>query len=306
MSFRVTGIGEILWDLLPEGRRLGGAPTNFACHCKALGARSSIISAIGDDAEGRGIMELLERREFQLDTISLSGLPTSTVSVQMDSDGQPDYTIHEEVAWDALEPTVAAKRAVESAHAVCFGSLAQRSARSRQAIVNLVRSSSAKALRIFDVNLRQRYYSSDLLRESCALANVLKLNEEELPVVSAVAGLDFGSERKKIEALALQFDIDVVALTRGNRGSLLFSAGDWSEVSGLTVEVRDTVGAGDSFLAGLTLGLLHSRPLDEVNRHANELARHVCSHAGATPSIPDFIRNLFTSTTALSGSNQSS
>lgn len=211
--------------------------------------------------------------------------PTGTVSVELAADGQPRFTIHEDVAWDRLVADEASLAFAAQADAVCFGSLAQRSEPSRSCIRKLVTAAPVAALRVFDINLRQHFYSREIVEESLRLANALKLNDTELQVLAAMFGLG-GSVREQLATLAERFGLRAVALTRGAHGSLLLAGGAWSEHAGLTVKVVDSVGAGDAFTAAMALGLLAGRPLDEINRHANEVAAYVCSQPGATPVLP--------------------
>jgi fructokinase len=290
--FSIVGLGEVLWDMLPAGPQLGGAPANFTCHARALGADATLISRVGDDALGREIITRLDALGVGTDRIAVDALhPTGTVSVELDA-GQPRYVIHENVAWDFLEATPAAHAAVRAADAVCFGTLAQRSDPSRSAILSLVNAAPPPALRILDVNLRQNYFSSRLINESLAFATVLKLNDAELPELAAMFDLS-GDERSQIRQLAERNMLRAVACTRGARGSLLYAGGRWSEHPGLPAKVADTVGAGDSFTAAMTLGLLAGWELDRINQTANQVAAYVCSQPGATPPLPAPLRQLF-------------
>lgn len=293
MKRNVVGLGELLWDVLPGGRQLGGAPANFAYHAGALGAEARVISRVGRDADGRGLVARLTQLGIGTTCIEEDPVaPTSTVTVSLGADGQPAYTIHENVAWDALAGEAAARQAVASADAVYFGTLAQRSETSRRAIRTLLGLVPPTSLRIFDVNLRQHYHSRAIIEESLALADVLKLNETELPQLGEMFHLS-GDERTQVDSLARRFALRVVAYTRGGRGSLLRAAGEWSEHAGLPTIVADTVGAGDSFTAALALGLLAGWPLDTVNARATALAAYVCSQPGATPPLPEPLRAPF-------------
>lgn len=289
MSFRVVGIGEVLWDLLPAGAQLGGAPANFAYHAHALGATASLVTRVGNDDLGKTIVERFEQIEIADDTIQVDDVaPTGTVTVALSRDGIPRYLIHENVAWDHLAVTTPALTAVRAADAVCFGSLAQRGDISRDAIQRLVAAASATALRVLDINVRQNYFSRDVIERSLRLANVLKLNDDELPILAQLFGLT-GSIRHQIETLTQAFSLQLVALTRGPAGSLLFQAGEWSDCPSVPTIVVDTIGAGDAFTAALVLGRLCHMPLDVINTLANEVARHVCSCAGATPRLPQHL-----------------
>lgn len=283
--FSIVGLGEVLWDMLPAGPQLGGAPANFTCHARALGADATLISRVGDDELGREIIARLQALDVNTSGIAVDTLhPTGTVSVELEA-GQPRYIIHENVAWDFLEATPAALAAVRAADAVCFGTLAQRGETSRRVIRTLVSASASEALRVCDINLRQHFYSHELIAESLALANVLKLNDAELPVLAALFGLT-GDMRAQLAALTERFALRLIVLTRGAHGSLLFDGQHWSEHPGINVPVKDTIGAGDSFTAATVLGFLSRWELGRINAFANEVAAFVCSHHGATPPLP--------------------
>jgi fructokinase len=289
----IIGLGEVLWDLLPSGAQMGGAPANFAYHARALGADAGVISRVGNDPLGRDILKRFEALGLPTDLVQRDdGAPTGTVTVQLGAEGVPQFTIHEDVAWDRLAMTEPALAAVAAADAVCFGSLGQRCEPARSSIQRLVAAVPSKALRIFDINLRQHFYSREIIECSLQKANLLKLNDAELPVLAAMFGLS-GPVRVQLERLAGTFNLEVVALTRGPHGSLLFGSGGWSDHGGLPVEVRDTVGAGDAFTAAMTLGLLAGWDLDRVNDHANQVARYVCSCSGATPPLPGSLSAAF-------------
>lgn len=293
MSLRVLGLGEVLWDLLPGGRQPGGAPGNFAHHARALGADAALVTRIGNDPLGAQLLGFFRDLGLPVDLVQLDPVaPTGTVSVELGADGAPAFTIHEDVAWDRIEATPAALAAVAAADAVCFGTLAQRAEPARRAVQKLVAAAPPAALRVFDINLRQHFHSREVIEESLESARVLKLNDAELPVLARHFALS-GAVRDQVEALAARFRLHVVALTRGPNGSLLFGPGGWFDEPGQPVAVKDTVGAGDAFTAALALGLLQGRPLDEVNRLANAVARHVCTCAGATPPLPDSLRAAF-------------
>jgi len=293
VKFKLVGIGEVLWDLLPDGRQMGGAPANFAYHACALGAEARIVSRVGRDEAGRELIRRLEQLGVPTDCVEEDPVaPTGTVTVQVAADGQPQFTIHENVAWDNISGEGAGRQAVAAADAVCFGTLAQRSETSRRTIRALIETMPAESLRILDVNLRQHFYSRDLIEQSLALANVLKVNETELPRLAEMFHLP-GDERAQVAELARYFNLRVVAYTRGGRGSLLNAEGRWSEHPGIPTKVADTIGAGDSFTAALALGLLAGWPLDKVNQRASEVAAFVCSQPGGTPELPERLRKPF-------------
>ena len=288
MSFNVIGLGEVLWDLLPSGKQLGGAPANFAFHARALGAHARLISRVGQDPVGAEIVQRLQALGLPTEHIQVDpSAPTGTVSVELSAAGQPRFIIHENVAWDNLVLEKTALAAVAAADAISFGTLAQRREPARSAIQTLVLFTRRGALRILDLNLRQNFFSRDLIEKSLRLANILKFNDTEFTVLAELLGLS-GSVPQQIERLARQYSLRLVCLTRGAQGSLLYSEGQWADDPGQPVEVKDTVGAGDAFTAALAMGMLAGKPLDAINRRANQVARYVCSCEGATPAPPEF------------------
>lgn len=290
--FSVVGLGEVLWDWLPAGPQLGGAPANFTCHARALGAEASLISCVGGDELGCEIMARLEALDVNASGIAIDPRhATGAVGVDLE-DGQPRYVIHENAAWDFIEATPEALAAVRTADAVCFGTLAQRSETSRNAIRTLLSATARDALRVYDINLRKPFYSGGLFTESLALANVLKLNDAELPVLAAEWGLR-GDSRTQLCRLAERFSLRLVVLTRGALGSILFDGSNFSEHPGIEIVVKDTVGAGDSFTAATVLGLLSGWELDRINAAANEVAAFVCSQQGAMPRLPRELAQMF-------------
>jgi fructokinase len=277
----VIGIGEILWDLLPEGKQLGGAPANFAYHAMALGAQSYIVSAVGCDDSGREILEHVLRVGLDPEYIAIDPkYPTGTVTVQVDAKGIPSFIIHEGVAWDNIVLTGSARNLAATADAVCFGTLAQRSAMSRSSILCLLEFVPTDCLCIYDVNLRQSYYSKEIVLESLRQCDVLKLNSQELPVVAGLLSIS-GSESEILQRMIRDYDLKLVALTLGEKGSRLASPGDVSFMDAPKVPVVDTVGAGDAFTAALTVGLLEQLPLRVIHDNATRLAGFVCTQHGA-------------------------
>jgi fructokinase len=293
VPFQVIAVGEILWDLLPAGRQLGGAPANFIQHAHALGADAGLVSRVGDDDLGREAVARLRARGVAADLIQMDPqAPTGTVGVEIGPDHQPRFTIHEDVAWDRLAIEEAALAAVRAADAVCFGSLAQRTAPGAAAIRRLVDASRPGALRVFDVNLRPPFVRAEVVSASLELATVLKLNDQELPVLGAMLGLG-DTEEQQLDGLVRCYGLRLVALTRGGQGSLLVGAGGRSDRPAVPVEVADTVGAGDAFTAALVMGLLHGWPLDETNRSAAEVAAFVCTRPGGAPELPPALRRRY-------------
>jgi fructokinase len=283
---RIIGIGEVLWDVFPDGPRFGGAPANFACHAAALGAEVAMVSCVGDDPLGEQAIEALRERGVDTSYVSRTGgLPTGTVQVVLDERRSPTYVIAAPVAWDAIEWSSGLEGLAARADAVCFGTLAQRSERSRETIQRFVQATPREALRVLDVNLRQSFHSPELIRTSLAAANVLKLNEDELPVVAEACGIE-GSTDERLQGLCNRFTLRLVAMTRGANGALVASRDGTSDCPGFAANVRDTVGAGDSYTAALVVGVLRGESLDHVNRHACRVAAYVCSQSGATPPLP--------------------
>jgi fructokinase len=290
MNSNVIGVGEVLWDLLLTGPQLGGAPANFAYHAHALGAQAHVITRVGKDDHGREIIRRFHEMGLPETAVQIDEtVPTGTAKVALSGDGLAHFTIQENVAWDLIAATDEAVAVARRAHAICFGSLAQRCEPSRRTIQHLVAATPPDALRVFDINLRQRFYSRDVIEQSLQLANVLKLNDDELPRLADMFGLT-GSTVDQIGQLAHTFSLRLVALTRGPNGSLLYQKHNdearWSDCPSRPVKVVDTVGAGDSFTAAMVLGLLRKMDLDEINTIANEVARYVCSQPGATPTMP--------------------
>lgn len=287
--FTVAGIGELLWDVFPHYKRLGGAPANFAFHCYQLGAKAYPVSCVGKDELGRHIREAL--REMGVDTsyvLECDAFPTGTVQVTLDDHGKPSYRIFEDVAWDQIPFTGGLEALAAKLDAVCFGSLAQRSAVSRATIRSFVQHMPRQALKIFDVNLRQSFVSKEQIDGSLQLASILKLSDEELPVLAGYFGLR-GDVVAQLDALRERFDLNLVAYTRGPRGSVLVRSDEIDDAPGQGGLAVDSVGAGDSFTASLAIGALEGWPLREVNRFANKVATFVCSQKGATPALPEHL-----------------
>ena len=291
----VLSIGEVLWDLLPGGPQLGGAPANFVVHAHALGAEGWLVSRVGDDGLGRDARRRLSERGVDLTGVGVdASLPTGRVTVEVAADGQPRFTIHEDVAWDAIAagPDVLASAA--RADVLSFGSLAQRDARSRAAIRACLGAVRPGTLRVFDINLRAPFFSAEVIEESLGMADVLKLNETELPVLASQFRLS-GRAEEQVEALASRFGLRAVALTLGASGSRLLRDGEWHLEPGREVSVVDAVGAGDSYTAALVLGLLRGWPTSEILRRATDIAAYVCTQAGATPELLSGLREPFLS-----------
>lgn len=293
MKPKVIGIGEFLWDVLPSGPRMGGAPANFACHAHALGAVASVISRVGADESGKQLVRQLAERGVSTEgIIEDPDHPTGTVRVKLGADGQPCFEISPDVAWDHIAVTPGLERLVADADAICFGTLGQRNPASGIAVRRLVESAPAGALRVFDANLRQNHYNRETIEASLELADVFKLNDEELPVISTMFGLH-GETRDQLEELVSRFLLKLVVYTRGAQGSVLADGVSWVEHPGVPAVVRDTIGAGDSFTCAVTLGLILGWPLPRIAQCASEIAAFVCSHDGAIPELPDPLKSAF-------------
>jgi len=283
---KVIGLGEILWDLLPGGRQLGGAPTNFAYAANLLGDNGVVASRVGNDALGAEIQKKLDDLAVDASYLQRDDVhPTGTVEVSLDAGGQPKFTIAEKVAWDFLEWTPQWKKLAEEADVVCFGSLAQRSVVSRETIRNFLAATRETALRVFDVNLRQSFYDANVLHESIKRAQVVKLNEHELPLVTAMLGVEGSSEEGSARQLLEKYSLQLVCVTKGAGGSLLVAMSGAAKHPGFAVKVSDTVGAGDAFTACLAHYYVRGAPLEEINDAANRLASWVASQPGGTPPL---------------------
>lgn len=286
----ILGVGEILWDMLPAGKQLGGAPANVAFHTRSLGADGIPVSAVGDDEAGKEIIETV--RDLGLPDIHIAVLAsrsTGSVLVTLSNEGVPDFRIKEDVAWDYIPWNDELRSLAEQADAVCYGSLAQRSELSRRTIRRVIGAADDRCLRVFDVNLRQSFYDAPLLQETMAMSDVLKLNEHELPVVASLCRMK-GGETDVLRTLLEEYRLELIALTKGEKGSRLVSANTDSSLPGPAVTVADTVGAGDAFTAALIIGLLKHVPLPTVHSCASELAAYVCTREGATPQLTPEIR----------------
>ncbi len=281
----VIGLGELLWDLFPGGKQLGGAPANFAYITSLLGDEGIPASRLGQDALGGEAIRRLGQLDLSTEFIQRDeDHPTGTVKVEVDTAGQPRFEISRSVAWDFLDWTPQWQRLAQQADAVCFGSLGQRSERSRSTILAFVLAVKPNALRVFDVNLRQDFYSKQIISNSMKLSNVIKLNQDELPRIMQLFEFDHRHDEDSARHLLSLYNLKLVCVTRGNGGSLLVSADECSEHAGFNVKVQDTVGAGDAFTAALVHGYLRGTVLAEINETANCVGAWVASQSGATPA----------------------
>lgn len=285
MKKKVVGIGEVLWDLLPHCACLGGAPANFAYITTLMGDQGVVASCVGEDSRGIDALRRLEELGLDIDHVQTDREhPTGTVKVELDASGQAQFEIAQPVAWDFLGWTLDWEHLAQSADAVCFGSLAQRSETSRCTIRKFLAATSATAVKVFDVNLRQCYYSKDILSESMRLADIVKFNEDELPKIMDLMNIPHKDDVTSVRRLIREFDLDVVCVTRGGRGSLLVKGEDLSEHRGFKVRVADTVGSGDAFTAGLVHEYLQGASLNLMNEVANLVGAWVASEVGAMPT----------------------
>ncbi len=276
----IVGIGEILWDMLPAGKALGGAPANFAYHALRLGEEGWAVSAIGDDPLGAEIMDIVTRKKLR-HIIAVTDKPTGTVQVELDDKGVPGYNINEDVAWDNIPFTPEMEALAVRADAVCFGSLVQRMA-SRDSVLRFLRATRPEALRVFDINLRQHYYSREVIDESLKLADILKINDEEIRIVADMFGLG-DDDTAACRALIARYGLQLVILTKGADGSEVITEDESFPQKAGKVKVVDTVGAGDSFTAAFVVAYLRGLSLSDAQRLANETAAYVCSCKGAMP-----------------------
>jgi fructokinase len=285
-KFVVVGLGEVLWDVFPDGRRLGGAPANFAYHAHALGAEGIVVSAVGKDRDGEDIFNTLT--ELGIETAYLDKVkeyPTGTVTVTLSRGGQADYTIHSPVAWDYIHWSESLAVLAIKCDAVCFGSLAQRNLVSRETIRQFLETTSHNCIRVFDVNIRQDYATEEIIRQSLKHATILKLNDEELPVILKMLNIRETDESKIIQMLISRYALTCVMLTKGAVGSVLYTKDEASFCKSQDVSVVDTVGAGDSFTAAAVMGLLEGKTLKALHRRASKVADYVCTQHGATPLL---------------------
>lgn len=288
----IIGIGEVLWDMLPDGKKLGGAPANFAYHVSQFGLDSCVVSAIGNDRLGEDIDENLAQRKLKsiLPTVEY---PTGTVQVTVDELGIPAYDIKENVAWDNIPFTGSMQQLASATCAVCFGSLAQRNIVSRNTIQKFLDSMPAGdgTYKIFDINLRQGYYTPEIIEESLNRCNILKINDEELVTISRLFGYPGIDLQDKCWILLGKYKLDMLILTCGVNGSYVFRPGDVSFVPTPKVEVVDTVGAGDSFTAAFISAIIRGMPVEDAHRLAVDVSAYVCTQAGAMPALPEELLN---------------
>ena len=287
MERPIVGIGEILFDLLPAGAQLGGAPANFAYHVNQLGGHGVAISAIGKDALGEEVKTILAEKGLKAILPEVE-CPTGVVNVTLDEKGVPTYTIIEGVAWDNVPYTPEMKAVASEACAVCFGTLAQRNPVTRKTILDFIADMPADSLKVYDINLRQHFFSKEIIETSLKVADILKINDEEILVVAKLLGLD-GSPEEACRAILRLYGLRLVILTKGGDGSEVITEDTVLSVACPKVQIADTVGAGDSFTAAFIRAYLRGDTLVECYRLANEVSAYVCSKNGA---MPDYDRQF--------------
>ena len=287
MNDIVVGMGEALWDVLPEGKKIGGAPANFAYHVSQFGLPSCVVSAVGDDALGKEITENFTSKGLN-QLIAEVPYPTGTVQVEIDPAGVPQYEIKENVAWDNIPYTARLEQLAERTKAVCFGSLAQRNVVSRNTINRFFDAMprTADSLVVFDVNLRQGFYNKEIICNSMKRCNILKINDEELVTVSRMFGYPGIDLQDKCWILLGKYNLKMLILTCGINGSYVFTPGNVSFQPTPKVEVADTVGAGDSFTAAVIASILKGKSVQEAHSLAVQTSAYVCTKKGAMPILP--------------------
>ena len=285
-------MGEALWDCLPDGRKIGGAPANFAYHVKQFGFNSLAISAIGDDELGAEITEKFNQRNlpYLLETVDY---PTGTVQVTLDEKGIPCYEICEDVAWDNIPYTDRLDEIAHNCKVVCFGSLAQRSAVSRETINRFIDTMPVAddTFKVFDINLRQHFYNEETIVNSLKKCNILKINDEELVVVSRMFGFPELSQTEACRRILETYGLRMLILTCGTDGSYVFTSDETSFQPTPKVEVADTVGAGDSFTGSFIASILRGKSISEAHKRAVEVSAYVCTQNGAMPLLPDYLKD---------------
>jgi fructokinase len=284
----VVGLGEVLWDVLPEGKKLGGAPANFAYHAgQFLGMDNTIaVSALGDDKLGDETIDALKEHNLN-DLLPRVPYPTGTVQVQLDEQGIPTYDIKENVAWDNIPFDEDIAAIARNCRAVCFGSLAQRNVVSRETIQKFLDATTDDCLKIFDINLRQQFYTQEILRESFQRCNILKINDEELVLIGRMFGYPGLDIENKCWLILGKYNLDMLVLTCGTNGSYVFTPGQKSFQETPKVKVADTVGAGDSFTGSFVGSILNGKSVAEAHRIAVQVSAYVCTQNGAMPTYPE-------------------
>ena len=289
MKRYIVGLGEALWDVLPEGKKLGGAPANFAYHAAQFGLDTIAISALGEDKLADETIEALKEHNLNY-LMPQVPYPTGTVQVTLTGDGIPTYDIKENVAWDNIPFTDEMAEIAKNARAVCFGSLAQRNVVSRENIHKFLDATPADCVKIFDINLRQQFYTKEVIKESLQRCNILKINDEELVLIGRMFGYPGLDIENKCWLILGKYNLDMLVLTCGTNGSYVFTPGQMSFQETPKVEVADTVGAGDSFTGSFCASILNGKPVPEAHKTAVQVSAFVCTQNGAMPVVPDRLK----------------
>jgi len=286
MKNLIIGLGEALWDMLPEGKKLGGAPANFAYHAGQFGLNTMAVSALGEDSLAEETIAALEQNGLKY-LMPRVPYATGTVLVTLTGNGIPTYEIKENVAWDNIPFTAELEEIAKNCRAVCFGSLAQRNVVSRKTIQQFLDATPQDCLKICDINLRQQFFSKEILEQSFRRCNILKINDEELVVVARMFGYQDLDDAKVCEQIVKDYQLEMLVLTCGTNGSHVFTAdGKHSFQDTPKVTVADTVGAGDSFTGSFCAAILNGKPVEEAHRIAVEVSAYVCTQNGAMPKYP--------------------
>ena len=289
MKRYIVGLGEALWDVLPEGKKLGGAPANFAYHAAQFGLDTIAISALGEDKLAEETIDALKEHNLNY-LMPRVPYPTGTVQVTLTGDGIPTYDIKENVAWDNIPLTDEMLEIAKNARAVCFGSLAQRNVVSRENIHKFLDATPDDCVKIFDINLRQQFYTKEVIKESLKRCNILKINDEERVLIGRMFGYPGLDIENKCWLILGKYNLDMLVLTCGTNGSYVFTPGQMSFQETPKVEVADTVGAGDSFTGSFVGSILNGKPVPEAHKTAVQVSAFVCTQNGAMPVVPDRLK----------------
>lgn len=290
MDKLIAGLGEVLWDCLPEGKKLGGAPANFAYHASMFGYQAYAVSALGNDALGDKTVEELDKKHLR-HIMPRIDFPTGTVQVELDEEGVPTYDIKRDVAWDNIPFTAEMEDLAKRCSCVCFGSLAQRNSVSHDTIHRFLHSTPKDCLKIFDINLRQNFYTKEIIQESLNACDILKINDEELVTIGRLFGYPGLDMENKCYLILGKYNLRMLVLTCGTNGSYVFARGMKSYQPTPKVEVADTVGAGDSFTGSFAAAILAGMPVEEAHKLAVEVSAYVCTQQGAMPQLPERLLN---------------
>ena len=290
MNKVIVGLGEALWDCLPDGSKLGGAPANFAYHARQFGNDAYAISAIGNDALGDQTLKEFDEKHLKY-VMPRVDYPTGTVQVELDEEGIPTYDIKQNVAWDNIPFTPEIENVAKHCGCVCFGSLAQRNKISRDTIHRFIDTTPMSCLKIFDINLRQNFYTKEIIQESLKACDILKINDEELVTIGRLFGYPGLDIENKCYLILGKYNLKMLLLTCGTNGSYVFAPGVKSYQPTPKVEVDDTVGAGDSFTGSFASAILAGMPIKEAHKLAVEVSAFVCTQPGAMPKLPESLLN---------------